>query len=158
MSLSELGIGMEGAIEKDAKLPSLAELGKKAKVTRNIARSQLAMLGCEEVIDLSGVFTGCAVGLSYEQGSILKRQAEEQEKALKELEPIEDYDLSAGILGEGRPVMGIGLPYLQSCHTVWLLVSLLCTFVDFPGFPLTNLPFEIREFLKQVSQLQGEER
>lgn len=86
----------------------------------------------------------------YLKGSILKKQAEEEQKASKELEPIDDYTLSAGILGEGRPVFGIGLPYLQSCHTVIILVSLLMAFVEFPGFPLTNLPLEFRDFLKQV--------
>jgi hypothetical protein len=118
LSLSDIATRFDGAIatekkEESDKLPSLAELGKRA------------------------------------QGNILRRQQEEQEKASKELEPIDDYDLSAGILGEGRPVMGIGLPYLQSCHTVVLLVALLCAFVEFPGFPLTNLPYEYREFLKQ---------
>jgi len=83
------------------------------------------------------------------QGKILKRQQEEQKEKEKELEPLDNYDLSSGILGEGRPVMGIGLPYLQSCHTVVLLVALLCTFVEFPGFPLTSLPYEYRDFLKQ---------
>ena len=130
LSLSDIGARYESAMdspagmpplpgrgaieieEKEQKLPTLAELGKKAR------------------------------------GTILKRQAEEEEKAAKEMEPIDDYDLSAGILGEGRPVMGIGLPYLQSCHTVVLLVALLCAFVEFPGFPLTNLPYEMRDFLK----------
>lgn len=120
LSLSDIATRFDGAITTEKKedgaadrLPSLAELGKRA------------------------------------QGNILKRQQEEQEKLSKELEPLDDYDLSAGILGEGRPVMGIGLPYLQSCHTVVLLVALLCAFVEFPGFPLTNLPYEYREFLKQ---------
>lgn len=119
LSLSEIATRFDGAIATEKKeegavdkLPSLAELGKRA------------------------------------QGNILKRQQEEKEAALKELEPIDEYDLSSGILGEGRPVMGIGLPYLQSCHTVVLLVSLLCAFIEFPGFPLTNLPYEYREFLK----------
>lgn len=119
LSLSDIATRFDGSIapeKKDEdsgdKLPSLAELGKRA------------------------------------QGNILRRQQEEKEAAMKELEPIDDYDLSAGILGEGRPVMGIGLPYLQSCHTVVLLVTLLCAFVEFPGFPLTNLPYEYRDFLK----------
>ncbi len=113
ISLSDIATKFDGAIETEQKaLPTLAELGKKAK------------------------------------GSILRRQLEEVEKASKELEPIDDYDLSSGILGEGRPVFGIGLPYLQSCHTVIILVTLLCAFVEFPGFPLTNLPYEMRDFLK----------
>ncbi len=115
VSLSDIATKFDGAIETDQSksLPTLAELGKKAK------------------------------------GSILKRQQEEEEKVAKELEPLDDYDLSAAILGEGRPVLGIGLPYLQSCHTVVILVTLLCAFVEFPGFPLTNFPYELREFLKQ---------
>ncbi|EKU20351.1 hypothetical protein NGA_2005520, partial [Nannochloropsis gaditana CCMP526] len=114
VSLSDLATKFDAAIEtKGTALPTLAELGKKAKV------------------------------------SILRRQLEEEEKATKELEPIDDYDLSSAILGEGRPVLGIGLPYLQSCHTVIILVSLLCAFIEFPGFPLTNFPYELRDFLKQ---------
>lgn len=115
VSLSDIATKFDGAIETDQSksLPTLAELGKKAK------------------------------------GSILKRQQEEEEKMAKELEPLDDYDLSSAFLGEGRPVLGIGLPYLQSCHTVVILVTLLCAFVEFPGFPLTNFPFELREFLKQ---------
>jgi len=115
VSLSDIATKFDGAIETDQakSLPTLAELGKKAK------------------------------------GSILKRQQEEEEKVAKELEPLDDYDLSAAFLGEGRPVLGIPLPFLQSCHTVVILVTLLCAFVEFPGFPLTNFPYELREFLKQ---------
>lgn len=44
--------------------------------------------------------------------------------------------------------MGIDNSYLQSGHTVLLALVLVCAFIDLPGFPLTSLPFDVREFLK----------
>lgn len=44
--------------------------------------------------------------------------------------------------------MGIANSYLQSGHTVLLALVLLCGFVEIPGFPLTSLPYDVREFLK----------
>lgn len=58
------------------------------------------------------------------------------------------YDTFSSLLGEGKPFVGIANSYLQSGHTVLLLLTLLCGFVDLPGFPLTQLPYDIREFLK----------
>lgn len=58
------------------------------------------------------------------------------------------YDAFSSILGEGKPFLGIANSYLQSGHTVLLGLTLLCGFVDLPGFPLTQLPYDLREFLK----------
>ena len=44
--------------------------------------------------------------------------------------------------------MGIDNSYLQSGHTVLLALVLVCAFIDLPGFPLTSLPYDVREFLK----------
>ena len=58
------------------------------------------------------------------------------------------YDAFSSILGEGKPFVGIANSYLQSGHTVLLVLLLVCTFIDLPGFPLTSLPYDLREFLK----------
>lgn len=58
------------------------------------------------------------------------------------------YDAFSSILGEGKPFVGIANSYLQSGHTVLLALVLLCGFVELPGFPLTSLPYDVREFLK----------
>ena len=58
------------------------------------------------------------------------------------------YDAFSSILGEGKPFVGIANSYLQSGHTVLLVLVLLCGFVDLPGFPLTSLPYDVRQFLK----------
>lgn len=44
--------------------------------------------------------------------------------------------------------MGIDNSYLQSGHTVLLALLLVCAFIELPGFPLTSLPYDVREFLK----------
>lgn len=58
------------------------------------------------------------------------------------------YDAFSSILGEGKPFVGIANSYLQSGHTVLLVLTLLCGFVELPGFPLTDLPYDVRDFLK----------
>lgn len=58
------------------------------------------------------------------------------------------YDAFSSILGEGKPFVGIDNSYLQSGHTVLLALVLVCAFIDLPGFPLTSLPYDVREFLK----------
>jgi hypothetical protein len=54
------------------------------------------------------------------------------------------------LLGEaGRSFLGFVRPaYLQVAHGIVLSTSVLCAFVEYPGNPLTELPGEIREFLK----------
>lgn len=63
------------------------------------------------------------------------------------------YDAFSSILGEGKPFVGIANSYLQSGHTVLLGLVLLCGFVEQPGFPLTSLPYDVREFLKVSTAL-----
>lgn len=58
------------------------------------------------------------------------------------------YDAFSSILGEGKPFVGIDNSYLQSGHTVLLALVLVCGFIELPGFPLTSLPYDVREFLK----------
>lgn len=65
--------------------------------------------------------------------------------------PSGEYDLASAIIGSGRPnEQGVYvLPYLQSGHILLLLVILVCTFVYYPGFPLTELEDPVREGLKR---------
>jgi len=61
------------------------------------------------------------------------------------------YDLTARLIGRGLPnkTGAYLLPYLQSGHMILILVLLLSTFVTYPGFPLTQVPEEYRELLRQ---------
>jgi hypothetical protein len=61
-----------------------------------------------------------------------------------------EYDTIAALIGTGAPnKQGLYvLPYLQSGHILLLTVVLLCAFVYYPGFPLTELEEEVREKLK----------
>ena len=59
-------------------------------------------------------------------------------------------DLVAIALGENaQTFFGIESSYIQLGHTALVLVILLATFAVDPKFPLTNLPVEYRDFLKQ---------
>mmetsp|Transcript_14028 Transcript_14028/g.18329 ORF Transcript_14028/g.18329 Transcript_14028/m.18329 type:complete len:370 (+) Transcript_14028:95-1204(+) len=65
------------------------------------------------------------------------------------IESDEEVDLTALLLGVGvKPFFGIERAYLQAGHTVLFAIVLLCAFIDYPGLPLTELPLEIRDFLK----------
>lgn len=68
---------------------------------------------------------------------------------------LDEYDWDSRILGRGLPNQaGVYVqPYLQSGHTLLLLILLLCATVDYPGFPLTSLPFTIREWLQRGIQI-----
>lgn len=41
------------------------------------------------------------------------------------------------------------IPFLQSGHTILVLITLLSAFVYFPGNPLTEFPLEVRQFLQK---------
>jgi len=59
-------------------------------------------------------------------------------------------DLVAIALGENaQTFFGIQSSYIQLGHTALVLVILLAAFAVDPNFPLTNLPVEYRDFLKQ---------
>eukprot|EP00308_Calcidiscus_leptoporus_P025655 CAMPEP_0119355666 /NCGR_PEP_ID=MMETSP1334-20130426/4473_1 /TAXON_ID=127549 /ORGANISM="Calcidiscus leptoporus, Strain RCC1130" /LENGTH=329 /DNA_ID=CAMNT_0007369553 /DNA_START=12 /DNA_END=1002 /DNA_ORIENTATION=+ len=63
----------------------------------------------------------------------------------------EPYDWTARLIGRGLPNAAGAyiLPYLQSGHLLLVLVLLLSTFISYPGFPLTEVPDEYRELLRQ---------
>eukprot|EP00180_Rhodochaete_pulchella_P004696 Plantae.Rhodophyta-Rhodochaete_pulchella.ctg9329.p2 GENE.Plantae.Rhodophyta-Rhodochaete_pulchella.ctg9329~~Plantae.Rhodophyta-Rhodochaete_pulchella.ctg9329.p2 ORF type:complete len:153 (-),score=28.48 Plantae.Rhodophyta-Rhodochaete_pulchella.ctg9329:35-493(-) len=67
----------------------------------------------------------------------------------------EKYDLLSAIMGRGRKTKqgAYVLPYLQSGHTIGLVVVLLATFVYYPGFPLTELDEETRYILETALKI-----
>mmetsp|Transcript_8690 Transcript_8690/g.18526 ORF Transcript_8690/g.18526 Transcript_8690/m.18526 type:complete len:453 (-) Transcript_8690:22-1380(-) len=79
-----------------------------------------------------------------------KVEAEPDFMFQKEVARNDTYDLTAAVIGAGRPTKEgtYILPYLQNGHIIGLLIVLLCTFVYYPGFPLTQLPDEAREQLR----------
>ncbi|EME30657.1 uncharacterized protein Gasu_21150 [Galdieria sulphuraria] len=70
---------------------------------------------------------------------------------LKRIDEDDSYDWAAALIGRGRANKKgfFLLPYLQSGHIVCLVVVLLCTFVYYPGFYLTELPESTREVLRK---------
>lgn len=62
---------------------------------------------------------------------------------------VKTYDTASALLAESAaPFLAIDAAYLQAGHLILLLTSVLCAFAEYPGNPLTELPTEIRDFLK----------
>jgi hypothetical protein len=63
----------------------------------------------------------------------------------------DEYDLTSALIGTGKPnKQGVYVsPYLQSGHVLLLVIILLCAFVYYPGFPLTELDVETTDWLKR---------
>ena len=61
------------------------------------------------------------------------------------------YDMDARLLGRGLASTSGAylLPYFQTGHMLLLVVLLLCSNVSYPGFPLTTLPEEYQDLIKQ---------
>ena len=61
----------------------------------------------------------------------------------------QDYTSISAWLGEGtKPFLGIPTGPLQVGHTIGALVIVLMAFIEYPGFPLTNLPTPLRGALQ----------
>lgn len=61
----------------------------------------------------------------------------------------EKYGTISALLGEGaKPFLGIPPGPLQVGHFIGALGIVLCAFVEYPGFPLTNLPTPLRDALQ----------
>lgn len=61
----------------------------------------------------------------------------------------EEYGTVSALLAEGaRPFLGIPPGPLQVGHFIGALGIILCAFVEYPGFPLTNLPTPLRDALQ----------
>lgn len=127
-------------------LPSVADLEQKRKRTAAAAAKNAA-----------------SEAETVKKEPRIKRKDLKELRDLLELDPsadmlpetfAEDYDMTSMFLGEaGRDFplpagLGIGQAYLQSGHLILVLTCLLCAFVEYPGNPLTQLPTEIRDFLK----------
>mmetsp|Transcript_9665 Transcript_9665/g.20946 ORF Transcript_9665/g.20946 Transcript_9665/m.20946 type:complete len:361 (-) Transcript_9665:204-1286(-) len=61
----------------------------------------------------------------------------------------EEYTTVSALLGErAKPFLGIPIGPLQVGHFIGALVIVLMAFIEYPGFPLTNLPTPIRSALQ----------
>lgn len=61
----------------------------------------------------------------------------------------EEYGTVSALLGEGAlDFLGIPPGPLQVGHFILTLGIILCAFVEYPGFPLTNLPTPLRSSLQ----------
>jgi hypothetical protein len=61
----------------------------------------------------------------------------------------EAYGTVSALLAEGaEPFLGIPPGPLQVGHFIGALGIVLCAFVEYPGFPLTNLPSPVRDALQ----------
>ena len=62
---------------------------------------------------------------------------------------VEKYGTVSALLGEGaKPFLGIPTGPLQVGHFIGALTIILMAFVEYTGFPLTNLPTPLRDFLQ----------
>ena len=60
----------------------------------------------------------------------------------------EEYGTVSALLGErAKPFLSIPFGPLQVGHFIGALVIVLMAFIEYPGFPLTNLPTPIRDAL-----------
>lgn len=60
-----------------------------------------------------------------------------------------EYDTVSALLGEGaKKFLGIPPGPLQVGHFVLALAIFLMAFIEYPGFPLTNLPSPLRGCLQ----------
>lgn len=86
-----------------------------------------------------------------EAGVLINEIEKDPDYMFKTANPDGEYDLASAIMGTGSPnKQGVYvLPYLQSGHMLLVLVVLLCTFVYYPGFPLTELDDSLRLLLKR---------
>ena len=58
----------------------------------------------------------------------------------------EEYNAVSALLGErAKPFLGIPTGPIQVGHFIGALGIVLMAFVEYPGFPLTNLPTPVRE-------------
>jgi hypothetical protein len=68
---------------------------------------------------------------------------------------VEKYGTISALLGEGaKDFLGIPPGPLQVGHFIGALGIVLCAFVEYPGFPLTNLPTPLRGALQGGELLQ----
>ena len=68
----------------------------------------------------------------------------------------EPYDWTARVIGQGLPTKAgvYPLPYLYAGHGLLLICLLISCLINYPGFPLTEVPEEYQSLLLQVSSMQ----
>lgn len=68
----------------------------------------------------------------------------------------EDYGSVSALLGEdAQAFLGLPLAILQIGHFIGAIGVVLCAFIEYPGFPLTNLPSSVRAALQGGKRLDG---
>jgi len=96
------------------------------------------------------VWFGSFVGLKLHQNcdpQLLEQQpfADADDSFFEE----EEYDTVSALLGErAAPFLGIPSGPLQVGHFIGALGIMLMAFIEYPGFPLTNLPTPLRDCLQ----------
>lgn len=61
----------------------------------------------------------------------------------------EEYGTVSALLAEGaKPFLGVPPGPIQVGHFIGSLGIILCAFIEYPGFPLTNLPTPLRDALQ----------
>lgn len=92
-----------------------------------------------------------------EEGTRVDRKNQEEYLRVLQLNPfadadesmfLDEYDIIPAIFGSGK-LLGIPVSFLQNGHGLLLVISSLAGFVYFPGNPLTELPPELRNFIKE---------
>eukprot|EP00591_Stephanopyxis_turris_P000491 CAMPEP_0195527332 /NCGR_PEP_ID=MMETSP0794_2-20130614/28937_1 /TAXON_ID=515487 /ORGANISM="Stephanopyxis turris, Strain CCMP 815" /LENGTH=369 /DNA_ID=CAMNT_0040658221 /DNA_START=51 /DNA_END=1160 /DNA_ORIENTATION=+ len=125
----------KGAME----LPDIRDVVKQKKITQNKKEEE------QEVEE--------------DAKELINRRDKKSLKKLMEVDPNADTDMSiyeeeeygtvSALLGEGAlTFLGLPLPILQIGHFIGSLGLILCAFIYYPGFPLTNLPSPLRAALQ----------
>lgn len=71
----------------------------------------------------------------------------------------EEYGTVSALLGErAKPFLGIPLGPLQVGHFIGSLGIVLMAFVEYPGFPLTNLPTPLRDCFQGGTAMKNSKR
>ena len=111
----------------------------------DLVHRQMAELGCSPLAIINepmGRDTAAAILLATE---IAKPYADADDSLFEE----EEYNVISALLGEkAAPFLSIPTGPLQVAHFIGALVIVLMAFIEYPGFPLTNLPTPLRDGLQ----------
>ncbi|CDF34938.1 unnamed protein product [Chondrus crispus] len=147
--------------EGKLRLPDIGSMGSGRAIRRKRKPRALEDVKEERSIEVEEARKALPTNTIRELTQAYRKKGKEAQVLIDELEkdpdfmfqtgnPEGEYDLTSAIIGTGSPnKQGVYvLPYLQSGHLLLLLVTLLCTFVYYPGFPLTELEDSLRGYLK----------
>lgn len=144
----------EGKIESISQsLPSLDDFKRRddEAAAKEVRRSRRGGRGAEESTappsEAAAAKPEGPMSASEKLMELLSFDAIDERPAVEQAE----YDATARLIGRGLPNKAGAylLPYLQSGHMLLLGVLLLSSFVTYPGFPLTQVPDEYRNLLKE---------